>query len=81
MNISKMFTDTAKVRKDSFFSSNILILDPHINIYQDLTSLLILISVKPSDNLLPPGDEMADLHDRVKHFCGVKNEELLEKLK
>ena len=34
-----------------------------------------------SDNLLPPGDEMADLHDRVKHFCGVKNEELLEKLK
>merc|ERR1719412_895786 len=33
------------------------------------------------DNLLPPGDEMADLHDRVKHFCGVKNEELLEKLK
>ena len=79
MNISKMFTDTAKVRKDSF--SNILILDPHINIYQDLISLLILISVKTSDNLLPPGDEMADLHDRVKHFCGVKNEELLEKLK
>ena len=29
MNISKMFTDTAKVRKDSF--SNILSLDPHIN--------------------------------------------------
>ena len=80
MNISKMFTDTAKVRKDSFVS-NILILDPHINIYQDLISLLILISVKTADNLLPPGDEMADLHDRVKHFCGVKNEELLEKLK
>ena len=79
MNISKMFTDTAKVREDSFFKY--LILDPHINIYQDLTSLLILISVKTLDNLLPPGDEMADLHDRVKHFCGVKNEELLEKLK
>ena len=79
MNISKMFTDTAKVREDSF--SNILTLDPHINIYQDLTSSLILITVKPLDNLLPPGDEMADLHDRVKHFCGVKNEELLEKLK
>ena len=33
------------------------------------------------DNLLPPGDEFADVHDRVKYFCGVKNEELLEKLK
>ena len=39
MNISKMFTDTAKVREDSF--SNILTLDPHINIYQDLTYLFI----------------------------------------
>lgn len=33
------------------------------------------------DNLLPPSDEFADVHDRVKYFCGVKNEELLEKLK
>lgn len=33
------------------------------------------------DNLIPPGDDIADLHDRVKHFCGVKNEELLEKLR
>ena len=34
-----------------------------------------------SDNLLPPNDEFADVHERVKYFCGVKNEELLEKLK
>jgi len=33
------------------------------------------------DNLIPPGEDMANVHDRVKHFCGVKNEELLEKLK
>ena len=33
------------------------------------------------DNLIPPSDEFADVHDRVKYFCGVTNEELLEKLK
>jgi dsDNA-specific endonuclease/ATPase MutS2 len=34
-----------------------------------------------SDNLIPPGDEFEDLHERVKYFCGVTNEELLEKLR
>ena len=38
-------------------------------------------SVCPADNLLPPDEDIADMHDRVKHFCGVKNEELLEKLR
>ena len=33
------------------------------------------------DNLIPPSDEFAEVHDRVKYFCGVTNEELLEKLK
>ena len=33
------------------------------------------------DNLIPPSDEFADVHDRVKYFCGVTNEELLEKLR
>ena len=33
------------------------------------------------DNLIPPADEFADVHERVKHLCGVTNEELLEKLK
>lgn len=33
------------------------------------------------NNLIPPSDEFADVHDRVKYFCGVTNEELLEKLK
>lgn len=33
------------------------------------------------DNLIPPSDEFADVHDRVKYFCGVTNEELLDKLK
>lgn len=37
--------------------------------------------INSKDNLLPPGDEFADVHERVKYFCGVKNEELLEKLK
>ena len=32
-------------------------------------------------NLIPPGDEFADVHERVKYFCGVTNEELLEKLR
>ena len=35
----------------------------------------------PADNLIPPGDEFAEVHDRVKYFCGVTNEALLEKLK
>ena len=30
---------------------------------------------------MPPDEDIADMHDRVKHFCGVKNEELLEKLR
>ena len=34
-----------------------------------------------ADNLIPPSDEFADVHDRVKYFCGVTNEELLDKLK
>ena len=34
-----------------------------------------------ADNLIPPGDEFAEVHDRVKYFCGVTNEALLEKLK
>jgi len=33
------------------------------------------------NNLIPPTDEFADVHDRVKYFCGVTNEELLDKLK
>ena len=30
---------------------------------------------------MPPNDEFADVHRRVKYFCGVQNEELLEKLR
>ena len=30
---------------------------------------------------MPPNDEFADVHERVKYFCGVTNEELLEKLR
>ena len=43
----------------------------------------ILINFLPfvADNLIPPSDEFADVHDRVKYFCGVTNEELLDKLK
>ena len=32
-------------------------------------------------SIIPPGDEFADVHERVKYFCGVTNEELLEKLR
>lgn len=43
--------------------------------------ILINFLLFVADNLIPPSDEFADVHDRVKYFCGVTNEELLDKLK
>jgi len=37
--------------------------------------------IHSKSSLIPPADEFSDVHERVKYFCGVTNEELLEKLK
>lgn len=71
-------TKTSHAREGEFFQPK----NPElIEKFQSTHEYIKKMYEHSKNNLIPPSDEFAEVHDRVKYFCGVTNEELLDKLK